>query len=215
MNIKKLARMSREEVPNRFLATLSSNWAKKQKLRNPVQYAEELYRWYLAIAVIVALFLLWATILVTCKPVPPILDDNISLGHIGFGLGSMLFCAVGMFFANSRRSKLGRNSAKSFIKALTSLENVVGKPLEQWTDEDDVHGKADSYLTRLASDLTAAEEAAKAKFTQRPWGPSWQELSSTERKEFKYYFGQFTPILDMPKQKQEYLVSISTLLEAL
>ena len=204
MNINKLVEMARSKNPNPSLAKLSMQWAEQNKMGNPVRNAVSLRRWRCFMGIDIGSFLIWLTITLVCKPHTP---------HIGDGPSVWSWIAVALVWAQfvSIMSMWESNThdtyrdAKRFITAISVLENVIGKPIDKWTDADCLEEKARTYLSEKASTVKVAERTEKQEIERTPWTtPSLEKQAYPKREVFESHFDLLTAVLPLPKDRGLY-----------
>ncbi len=206
MNIKKLAQMARDENPNRFLAELSIHWSEQSKKGNPVNAALHLvghrrFRVVMFVVIITyAVFsFIWRQHMTNGNSMSIWMIIGIAI--VVLSLAEMvIFRYIFIFDYNEIYY-----DTKSFAAAVSELECVIGKPIEQWYDEDDIQGQASVHLKNKAKAVKTAEEIEKAEVQHKPWGGiAFEKTASPKRYAFEKSFELLTTLLPLSKDKKIY-----------
>lgn len=199
MNIKTLVNMAKEKNPNKFLAKFSIKWT---KTINPVisALAKESIDKIIVICLGVGLI---ASIFCFSYGIPTTVKIIASAVSIIAGFAASIF--FGLFYLYD---DIGRGSdyadLSKFIRAVSLLEKIIGKPLNEWGPEVKPETMAGQYLAAEASKLKAAEEEEKRDRESRPWAPSREKSAAPQRKVFETGFELLTRLLEMPSGKEIY-----------
>jgi len=199
MNIKTLVNMAEEENPNKFLARFSIKWTKTV---NPVTSAlvkeciDKIIVICLGVGLIASIFCFSYGIPTTVK----IIAFVVSI-IAGLAAGALF----GLFYSYDN---IGRGSdyadLRKFVRAVSLLEKIIGKPLGEWGPEVKPETMAGQYLAAEASKLKAAEKEEKRDRESRPWAPSRDKSAAPQKKVFETGFELLTRLLEMPLGKEVY-----------
>lgn len=204
MNINKLVEMAREKNPNQQLAKLSMQWTEQKNNGNPVRNAVSLWRWRWFTGVNITLFLLWLTITIVWKPHTPSIGNGLSVWR---WIAIIIVFPQFVSFMSAWESGTydTYDDVKKFIRAISVLESVIGKPLDKWTDADDLQGRACTYLKEMASSVKTAEKTEKEEIERTPWvTPSLDKRADPKRKLFEFHFDLLTTVLPLSKDRGTY-----------
>ena len=197
--------MAREQDPSPWLAKLSSHWEEEkrdEKLDNPIKSAICMWRWRRFLSVEIPIFLVWLIVICAFNPSPSLWHGFVTIALIL----PLFFWFVDQFGLDENQPERKKNrDAKQFIKAITLLESLVGKTIDEWPDQEDLEGPARNYLEASAGLVKTAEKIDKQRFERRPWAISLEEKESAPtRWVFKSGFELLTNLLPLPKDQKVY-----------
>ncbi len=197
--------MAREESTNPSLSQLSKQWqASDTKSLNPVKNALNLWVldlciwWFGAVFCVSFVFVLLAE-----HHSSPTNASNLYIWScvalMNFGILAYLL----VFYLTS----LGAKNARHFIEAITLLEGILQKNIDEWISvhRDSLYGEAIKHLIALAQCVKSAQEAERKKREVAPWKETNNSWSSTARCKFELQIGLLTRILPtLPKGRRFY-----------
>lgn len=200
--------MAHDKDPNHFLAKLSIYWAKQNNKGNPVESAIHLLSHRRFKIVNMAAILLYAAMTAIWRPHMFTVSDNPSVWlRIWIVLVGVWFIHVISCWDSEDGTSWNAmfGDAEHFITAISALEEVLGKPIEQWTDADNIEEKASACLKKKAAAVKTAEEIERAEAERKPWANvDPQKTSWPHRHAFESSFGLLTKLLPLPKDKGIY-----------
>jgi hypothetical protein len=202
MNIKRLLKMARSENPSRILADLSMQWAHENKSNNPVRDALTLIRFFWFMVMDIILLLIWAAITLVWNP-------QISLGegkNLWVLVGVMIIILIPALVLSwpSLSVYLFYSNVSRFIRGISVLENIIGRPMEQWTSDEYFMSEACTHLNELAQAVQTAETADAEEVACRPWVESPDKRSKPARDLFESHFLLLTTLLPIKKDRGYY-----------
>jgi uncharacterized membrane protein len=208
MNIKKMAQMAQDKNPNRFLAQLSIYWTEQNNKGNPVESATHLLNHRLFRRINILALLLYGIVVAILKlPMSKTNGDGSIWLIVWLVLGGALFVEYVSCWNSESGTSFNEmfDDGEAFIKAISELEKVLGKPLDQWTDADNVQEMALAYLKKKADAVKAAEKIEEAEMERKPWGGvDTDKMAWPHRYSFESSFELLIKLLPLPKDKGVY-----------
>jgi hypothetical protein len=153
------------------------------------------------------LFFFWITLAVVYKmqiaTIPVWLTACLGTIFMSFTFGPILAMLLDILAEADKKDKVHLD-VKRFIRAISTLEKSIGKPMMQWVNED-LEKEAVASLKRAAMYVKTIENTEKKALELAPWRKLKKyEMAKPAKEGFDDLFELLTTLFPIPKSRGTY-----------